>query len=255
MAGSDGTHLNSYLHQERRSFNFPMMKLKLYILKNHYPHTNDPIFQNFSRDILILYRCCKIIVIISVIELRVIQLKAIFQAKAHVKYLAAVHWSILFFLCFERKAHLLQCLDFLGLGATFLRKCLSVNRGTVLSDACRPGTISAARANFVNRPSTNRILYKSCCTFLPVTYRQTTNELRTAEFSCLLKSLRCHLVNFPLDHVHVQQLALQIDSPHVMIIINHAQRLLCFLAFVKNPLCVCTLVCWHHSYITFLTPF
>jgi len=61
--------------------------------------------------------------------------------------------------------------------------------------------------------------------------------LRTVEFSSLLKSLRYHLVTFfPLDHVHVQKLVLQIDSPHVMIIINHTQRLPCFLAFVRNPL-------------------
>ena len=47
----------------------------------------------------------------------------------------------------------------------------------------------------------------------------------------------------------MKQLVLQINSPHVMIIINHAQRLLCFLAFVRNPLCVCTVVCWHQGYI------
>jgi len=48
-------------------------------------------FKNFSREILKLYRCKKIIFITSVIELHVIQLKAIFQAKAHITYLAAVH--------------------------------------------------------------------------------------------------------------------------------------------------------------------
>ena len=43
--------------------------------------------------------------------------------------------------------------------------------------------------------------------------------------------------------------------PHFMIIINHAQRLQCFLDFVRNPLYVCTVVCWHHSYISSLTQF
>jgi len=47
-------------------------------------------------EILKLYRCNKIIVFTSVIELHVIQLKAIFQAKAHITYLAAVHWFSFF---------------------------------------------------------------------------------------------------------------------------------------------------------------
>ena len=38
----------------------------------------------------------------------------------------------------------------------------------------------------------------------------------------------------------MQQLALQIDSPHVMIIISHAQRLLCFMPLLKT-LCVSAL--------------
>ena len=37
--------------------------------------------------------------------------------------------------------------------------------------------------------------------------------------------------------------------PPIMIIINHAQRILCFLAFVRNPPCVCIVVCWHQCYI------
>ena len=54
-----------------------------------------------------------------------------------------------------------------------------------------------------------------------------------------MKCLGYHLVIFsPLDHVHVQQLVLQIHYPHFIIIINHAPKLLCFLAFVRNPLCV-----------------
>ena len=53
-------------------------------------------FWTFSREILKLYRCSKIVVIASVIELRMIQLKAIFQAKA-ITYLAAAHWCFLFF--------------------------------------------------------------------------------------------------------------------------------------------------------------
>jgi len=49
----------------------------------------------------------------------------------------------------------------------------------------------------------------------------------------------------------VQQFVLQIDSPHVTIIINHAQRLLCFLVFVRNPLCVSAL--WYvDTIVTFL---
>jgi len=43
-----------------------------------------------------LYRCSKLVVIASVNELRVIQLKAIFQAKTQVTYLAAVHRSFIF---------------------------------------------------------------------------------------------------------------------------------------------------------------
>jgi len=48
-------------------------------------------FKTFTREILKLHRCSKIIVITSVIELCVIQLKTIFQAKTHITYLAAVH--------------------------------------------------------------------------------------------------------------------------------------------------------------------
>ena len=53
-------------------------------------------FSNFGREILKLYRCSKIIVITSVIVFRVMQLKAIVQAKAHITYLAAVHRNVLF---------------------------------------------------------------------------------------------------------------------------------------------------------------
>ena len=45
--------------------------------------------KNFSREFLKLYRCSKIIRITSVIELRVIQLKAIFQAKADINYVVS----------------------------------------------------------------------------------------------------------------------------------------------------------------------
>jgi len=48
-------------------------------------------FYNFSSEILKLYKCSKIIVTTSVTELCVVQLKAIFQAKAHITYLAGVH--------------------------------------------------------------------------------------------------------------------------------------------------------------------
>ena len=76
--------------------------------------------------------------------------------------------EVFFFLCFEHTTHLWG-FDFSVLGATFLRKCLSINCGTVLSDACHLGTlcISAERACFVNRPSTSWSLYESCCVFLP----------------------------------------------------------------------------------------
>jgi hypothetical protein len=50
-------------------------------------------FWNVSTEILKLYRCSKITVITSVIDLHVIQLKTIFQAKAHITYLATVYLS------------------------------------------------------------------------------------------------------------------------------------------------------------------
>ena len=112
--------------------------------------------KNFSREILKLYRCIKIIGNTSVIELHVIQLKAIFQAKTHITYYAAVHcFEVFSFPCFEHTTHFLWGFEFSVFGATFLRKCLSVNRGTVLSDAFRPYTlhVSAAHAYFVNRPT------------------------------------------------------------------------------------------------------
>jgi len=90
-----------------------------------------------------------------------------------------------------------------------------------------------------------------------ITCRWTTNELRTVKFSSLLKSLRYHLVIFfPLDHVRTCATAgpsnplppfYDYNQSHTMI--------LCFLAFVRNPLCACTVVCWHHSYISFVTSF
>ena len=45
---------------------------------------------------------------------------------------------------------------------------------------------------------------------------------------------------FLTEHVGVQQLVLQIYSPHVMIIISHAQRLLCFMPLLE-ALCVSAL--------------
>ena len=59
-----------------------------------------------------------------------------------------------FFLYFGHTTHLWG-FDFSVLGATFLRKYLSVSPVTVLSDACRPGTIcvSTAHPYFVNTPS------------------------------------------------------------------------------------------------------
>ena len=201
-----------------------------------------------------LYRSSKIIFIPSAVELRVIQLKAILQQRP--TSLISQQYNGFHFPFFEHKTHLLCGSDFSVFGAIFPRKFLSVNRGTVLSSACRPITLrfSVARSYFVNSPSTNWILYESCCRILPVTSRQTTNELRTAEFSGLLQSLRYHLVIlFPLDLVHVQQIVLQIDSPYVMIIISHTQRLLCILAFVRNPLCFCIIVFCHHRYISFVT--
>jgi len=79
-----------------REFEIPYNEIAIIYLKKHYSQTNDSIFLKFSEEILKLYRCSKIIVITSVIELHVIQLKAIFQAMAHITYLAAVHWSFLF---------------------------------------------------------------------------------------------------------------------------------------------------------------
>ena len=105
------------------------------------------LFYSFSREILKLYRCSKIIVITSVIELRVILLKAIFEAKAQITYFAAVHsFEVLSFPCFEHKTYFLWGFDFSILGATFPRTCLSVSRGTVLSDAFRPGTLLVSGA-------------------------------------------------------------------------------------------------------------
>ena len=103
--------------------------------------------------------------------------------------------EVFFFPCFVHTTHLLCGFDFSLFGGTFLRKCLSVSRGIVSSDACRPCTIRSptAREYFVNKHSTNCILYDSCSTFLPVTYLQTKIELRTVEFNRLLKSLRYHL--------------------------------------------------------------
>ena len=74
-----------------REFEIPYNEIAIIYLKKHYSQTNDSIFLKFSEEILKLYRCSKIIVITSVIELHVIQLKAIFQAMAHITYLAAVH--------------------------------------------------------------------------------------------------------------------------------------------------------------------
>jgi hypothetical protein len=74
LAVSDGAHLNPYI----------IRKLMVRF------------FWNFSTEILKLYRCSKIIAIASVIDLRVIHLNAIFQAKAHITYLANVHLSFLF---------------------------------------------------------------------------------------------------------------------------------------------------------------
>ena len=106
--------------------------------------------------------------------------------------------GIFFFPSFEHKSHFLRIFDFSVSGTTFLRKCLSVSCGNVLSDPYRPGKLcfTAARANFVNRHSTSRILYESCCIFLSITCRKTTNELRTAEFISVLKSFRYYWVSF-----------------------------------------------------------
>jgi len=108
---------------------------------------------------------------------------------------AAVHWFF-FSPNFEHTIHLLWGFDFSVLGTTFLRKCLSVSLGIVFSDACPPGTchLPTACAYFMNKPSTNCILYESCCIFLPMTCLQTTIELRTVDFNGLLKSLRYYLV-------------------------------------------------------------
>jgi len=115
--------------------------------------------------------------------------------KARVTYVAAVHW---FFFCprFEHIIHLLWGFDFSVLGATFLRERLSVSLGFVFLNACSPGTcrLSAACAYFMNKPSTNSVLYVSCCMFLPMTCLQATTELRTVDSNCLLKSLRYLLV-------------------------------------------------------------
>jgi hypothetical protein len=70
----------------------------------------------------------------------VIQLKAVFQTKAHITDLAA-DTDVFFFRALSTQHISSDVLIFLVLGTTFLRKCLSVNRGTVLSDACRPGTL------------------------------------------------------------------------------------------------------------------
>jgi len=104
--------------------------------------------------------------------------------------------EVFFFPYFEHTTHLLE-FDFSVLGATFLRKCLSVNRGTV-SDACRTGTfrVSAAHAHFINRPSTSWILYESCCIFLPSVPTQSV-ECSIFSFlanSVLLKKLSFHSV-------------------------------------------------------------
>ena len=144
-----------------------------HLFKKFIRHLMIRFLKNFSREILKLYRCSKIIVITSVIELRVIQLKALIQAKAHITYFAAVHcFEVFSFPCFEH-THFLWGFVFSIWGDTFLRKYLPVSRGTVLSDAFRPGTLHfpGAHAYFANEPSTSWILYESRCIFLPVTCR------------------------------------------------------------------------------------
>ena len=54
--------------------------------------------------------------------------------------------------------------------------------------------LPAVCAYFMNKPSTNSVLYVSCCMFLPMTCLQATTELGTVDFIGLLKSLRYHLV-------------------------------------------------------------
>ena len=85
--------------------------------------------------------------------------------------------------------------DFSLLDATFLRKFLSVSRGTNFSDACPPKTlcVPAARAYFVNRPSSSWNLYESSCKFLTITCRKIRIELRSVEFSSFLKLLSLYL--------------------------------------------------------------
>jgi len=105
-----------------------------------------------------------------------------------------------FFLCFEHTTHLPWHFDFSVLGATFLRKYLSVNRGTVLLGTCHPSTlcVPAARAYFVNKLSTSSILYESCCIFLPSVATQSV-DCSIFSFlanSVLLKKLSSHKQGF-----------------------------------------------------------
>ena len=115
------------------------------------------------------------------------------------------HTEDFFFLCSEHITHLLQDFDFSVLGATFLRKCRLVSLGIVLLVACRPGTLClpAACACFINTSSTNCILYDSCSILPSATCLQTAIELRTVDFSSLLKSLRYHLLIFFLSTMYI----------------------------------------------------
>jgi len=146
--------------------------------------------------------------------------------KAYFTHVAAVHWFF-FSYGFEHTVHLLWGFDFSVLGVTFLRKCLSVSLGIVFSDACPPGTcrLPAAFAYFMNKPSTNCILYESCCIFLLLTCLQATIELRTVDFKGVLKSLRYHVVIF-IQPCTDAATGPSSWPPICCIIISHTQRLL-----------------------------
>jgi len=89
----DRANSNRYLLQGRRSFNIPYDEFATTYLKINIRKQMIRLSQNFNRDFLQQYRYIKTIIIVSVIEFRVMKLKATFQAKTHVTYLAATHRS------------------------------------------------------------------------------------------------------------------------------------------------------------------
>jgi hypothetical protein len=121
-----------------------------------------------------------------------------------------------------------------------------------------PSTLCSpmACAYFLNKPYTNCILYDSCSTFLHITCLQPTNKLITVQYISLLISFRYHLV---IVFLPAPTNAATGPSSQLLPCCGYNQwhtkaSQSSSLPFSPTLMC-CTVVCWHHSYFSFVTSF